>query len=193
MGRLIVQQFVSVDGFAADADNQFTIFDDVDGTSAEVDLETLRVLSSVDAIVLGANTYRMFAAHWPTPAAEEAVLAPRINELPKIVVSSRLQEAPWGDFEPATILAQNAVDAIRLLRTDLPGDLLVWGSLTLTEQLFEADLVDVVRLILLPVVLGTGRGVFPPTFGGARLRLERSGTFDSGLVVLEYAVARAAD
>jgi hypothetical protein len=55
MGRLIVQQFVSVDGFAADADNQFTFFDDVDGTSAEVDLETLRVLSSVDAIVLGAN------------------------------------------------------------------------------------------------------------------------------------------
>jgi dihydrofolate reductase len=192
MGQLIVQQFVSADGYAADTDNQFTVFEQADGNSAEIDLETLRLLGSVDAILLGANTYRMFAGYWPTPAAEDEVLAPRINELPKIVVSSRLDAAPWGDFEPASVVSENAIEAIRLLKSDLPGNLIVWGSLSLTEQLFEADLVDVVRLVQLPVVLGAGRGVFPQTFAGARLRLSRSGTFDTGLVAVEYWVERAA-
>jgi dihydrofolate reductase len=192
VGRLIVQQFVSADGFAADADGEFTMFEKVDGSSAGIDLETLRLLRSVDAIVLGATTYRMFVEYWPTQRAEEEVLAPRINELPKIVVSRRLEEAPWGPFEPASIIGDDAVDAIRRLKGDLPGDLIVWGSLTLTESLFEAHLVDVVRLVLLPVVLGTGRGVFPPSVAGARLRLERSNTFDDGLVALEYTVTGTA-
>jgi dihydrofolate reductase len=188
VGRLIVQQFVSADGFATDADGDFTLFDQARSSSAGIDLETLRLLRSVDAIVLGALTYRMFVEYWPTPRAEEEVLAPRINELPKIVVSRRLDTAPWGRFEPASIIGDDAVAAIRLLKADLPGDLIVWGSLTLTESLFEAGLVDVVRLVQLPLVIGAGRGVFPPTLAGARLRLERSNTFDDGLVALEYAV-----
>jgi dihydrofolate reductase len=191
VGRLIVQQFVSADGFATDADGDFTLFDQSRGSSAEIDLETLRLLRTVDAVVLGATTYRMFADYWPTPRAEQEVLAPRINELTKIVVSRRLSEAPWGAFEPASIISDQATGAIERLKADLAGDLIVWGSLTLTEALFEADLVDVVRLVLLPVVVGSGRGVFPPTFAGARLRLERSGTFDDGLVALEYAVIGA--
>jgi dihydrofolate reductase len=191
VGRLIVQQFVSADGFAADADNDFTVFEQSGSSSAEIDLETLRLLRSVDAVVLGSATYRMFADYWPTPRAESEVLAERINELPKIVVSRRLEQAPWGPFEPASIISDDAMEAIRLLKTDLPGDLIVWGSLSLTEAMFEADLVDVVRLVLLPVVLGAGRGVFPPTFAGARLRLERSGTFDDGLVAIEYSVVGA--
>jgi dihydrofolate reductase len=193
MGRLIVQQFVSIDGFAADVDNQFSLLEQADGGSAEIDLETLRLLRSVEAVVLGANTYRTFVEFWPTPAAEGHLLAPRINELPKIVVSRRLQQAPWGAFEPASIVPDGAIEAIGLLKADLPGDLIVWGSLRLTEDLFEADLVDVVRLLVVPVVLGVGRGVFPPTFAGARLRLQRSGTFDDGLVASEYAVLGAGE
>lgn len=190
MGQLIVQQFVSADGFAADADNEFTVFEGAAGSSDEIDNESLARLESVDAIILGANTYRMFAEYWPTPLSDDELLAPRINELPKIVFSKRLADAPWGDFDPAMVIADDATDAIRRLKRDLDGDLIVWGSLTLTEELFEADLVDIVRLVVVPKVLGAGRGVFPPTFAGTRLRMLRTGSYDEGLVAIEYAIDR---
>jgi len=190
MGQLIVQQFVSADGFAADSDNEFTVFEGSGMPSDEIDNETLARLESVDAIVLGANTYRMFADFWPLPASDDEILAPRINELPKIVFSRRLESAPWGDFDPAMVVSDAATDAIRRLKEDLDGDLIIWGSLTLTEELFEADLVDIVRLVIVPTVLGAGRSVFPPTIAGTRLRVLRTGTFDEGLVAIEYQIDR---
>lgn len=186
MGNLIVHQFVSVDGFAADDDNQFTVFQGQSGSTDELDNETLARLESVDAILLGANTYRMFAAFWPTPESDAEILAPRINELPKIVFSRSLEEAPWGEYDPAMVVSDDAVEAIRRLKTDLPGDLVVWGSLTLTDSLFATDLVDVVRLVIVPTVVGSGRTAFPREFAGSRLRHARTATFDSGLVVIEY-------
>ena len=190
MGQLIVQQFVSADGFAADADNEFTVFRGEVMPSDEIGNETLARLETVDAIVLGANTYRMFADYWPRPASRDEILAPRINELPKIVFSRRLESAPWGDFDPAMVISENATEAIERLKEDLDGDLIVWGSLTLTEELFEADLVDIVRLVIVPSVLGAGRSVFPPTFAGTQLRVLRTGTFDDGLVAIEYGIDR---
>jgi dihydrofolate reductase len=190
VGQLIVQQFVSADGFAADADNEFTVFRGETMPSDEIDNETLARLETVDAIVLGANTYRMFADYWPLPASNDEILAPRINELPKIVFSRRLDAAPWGDFDPAMVISEEATDAIQRLKEDLDGDLIVWGSLTLTEELFDADLVDIVRLVIVPTVLGAGRSVFPPTFAGTRLRVLRTGTFDEGLVAIEYGIDR---
>jgi len=190
VGQLIVQQFVSADGFAADADNDFTIFRGEKMPSDEIDNETLARLETVDAIVLGANTYRMFADYWPLPASSDEILAPRINELPKIVFSRRLESAPWGDLDPAMVISEDATGAIQRLKEDLDGDLIVWGSLTLTEELFEADLVDIVRLVIVPSVLGAGRSVFPPTFAGTRLRVLRTGTFDDGLVAIEYGIDR---
>jgi len=190
VGQLIVQQFVSADGFAADADNDFTVFRGEKMPSDEIDNETLARLETVDAIVLGANTYRMFADYWPLPASSDEILAPRINELPKIVFSRRLESAPWGDLDPAMVISEDATGAIQRLKEDLDGDLIVWGSLTLTEELFEADLVDIVRLVIVPSVLGAGRSVFPPTFAGTRLRVLRTGTFDDGLVAIEYGIDR---
>ena len=192
MGDLVVHQFVSVDGFAADDDEGFSLFAGDDGSTDELDNETLARLEGVDAILLGANTYRMFAAYWPTPESDAEILAPRINELPKIVFSTSLSEAPWGPHDPALLVADDAVEAIRRLKLDLPGDLIVWGSLSLTDALFSAGLVDVVRLVVVPRVLGSGRTAFPPGFSGARLRHARTATFDAGLVVTEYRYERNA-
>lgn len=118
MGALLVHQFVSIDGFAADESGDFTLFDGADA-SDELDNDTLARLESVDAIVLGAETYRMFVSYWPTPDSDQELLAARINELPKIVVSSTLSEAPWGQFEPAAIISDDAVEALRRLKADL--------------------------------------------------------------------------
>jgi len=187
MGDLIVQQFVSADGFAGDPSGEFTLFDGV-GSSDELDNETLARLESVEAIVLGANTYRMFASYWPTPDSDQELLAARINELPKIVVSTTLSEAPWGEYDPSMVVADDAAEAVRRLKLDLPGDLIVWGSLTLTDTLFAAGLVDTVRIVVLPKVLGRGRSAFPAGFGDIDLGFVRSGSYDDGLVATEYRI-----
>jgi dihydrofolate reductase len=185
MGSLIVQQVVSADGFAGDPSGDFALFDGV-GASDELDNETLARLDGVEAIVLGATTYRMFASYWPTPESDQELLAARINELPKIVVSTTLEEAPWGEYDPAMVVSDDAAEAVRRLKLDLPGDLIVWGSLTLTDTLFAADLVDTVRLVVLPKVLGRGRSAFPAGFTDVDLRFVRSGSYDAGLVAIEY-------
>ena len=185
MGSLIVQQFVSADGFAGDPSGEFALFDGA-GSSDELDNETLARLESVEAIVLGANTYRMFASYWPTPDSDQELLAARINELPKIVVSTTLSEAPWGEYDPAMVVADDAAEAVRRLKLDLPGDLIVWGSLTLTDTLFAAGLVDTVRIVVLPKVLGRGRSAFPAGFGDIDLGFVRSSSYDSAIVAIEY-------
>jgi len=185
MGELIVHQFVSADGFAGDESGEFALFDG-SGPSDELDNETLARLESVDAIVLGATTYRMFVSYWPTPDSDQELLAARINELPKIVVSTTLTEAPWGEFEPAMLVADDPAEAVRRLKLDLPGDLIVWGSLTLTDTLFAAGLVDTVRLAVLPKVLGRGRSAFPAGFSDIDLRFVRSSSYDSAIVAIEY-------
>jgi dihydrofolate reductase len=185
MGRLIVQQFVSIDGFAGDEGGEFTLFDGA-GQSDELDNETLARLETVDAIVLGATTYRMFASYWPTPDSDQELLAARINELPKIVVSTTLEEAPWGEYEPAMVVADDAAEAVLRLKNDLPGDLIVWGSLTLTDALFGAGLVDTVRIVVMPKVLGRGRSAFPAGVDDLEFSFVRSASYDSGMVFIEY-------
>jgi len=187
MGNLVVQQFVSTDGFAANDRNEFDLFDGMEGDSSEFDGRNLQWLESVGAIVLGANTYRMFAGYWPTPAAEGELIGPRLNALPKFVFSRTLTAAPWGDYPDAVIESGDVAEAILRLKRETDGDLVLWGSLTLTAALLEAGIVDVVRLVVLPVAIGSGRGVFPPG-PRRRLRLLRSSTFEIGLVELEYAV-----
>ncbi|WP_411700622.1 dihydrofolate reductase family protein [Conyzicola sp.] len=185
MGDLIVHQFVSADGFAGDESGEFALFDG-SGPSEELDRDTLSRLETVDAIVLGATTYRMFAAFWPTSDSDQELLARPINELPKFVVSTTLEEAPWGEYPPATLVSDDAAEAVRRLKRDLPGDLMVWGSLTLTDTLFAAGLVDTVRLAVLPRLLGHGRSAFPSGSSDLDLHLVRVETYDSEIAVIEY-------
>ena len=192
MGKLLVHQFVSLDGYAADAGGDFSLFDGGDVTTPEFDLELLVRLQLVDAILLGATTYRMFADYWPTPASGNQLIAPTINGIEKIVFSRTLDEAPWGEFAPARIESGDAVEVIRALKEEKFGDLLVWGSLSLTDALFAAGLVDSVRIAVLPVILGSGRSPFPNGFAEREIRLVDSHTFDVGIVASEYAVGHHA-
>jgi hypothetical protein len=103
MGQLVMQEFVSTDGFAANDDNEFDLLEGMEGDSGEFDRQNLAWLERVGAIVLGANTYRVFAGYWPTPQADQELIGPRINELPKYVFSGSLAAAPWGHYEPARV------------------------------------------------------------------------------------------
>ncbi|MDN3922200.1 dihydrofolate reductase family protein [Roseateles violae] len=189
MGKLIVEQIVSLDGYAEDAQGSIDFFVNA-GWVNEVDQEQLRLLSGVSAIVLGARTYRMFAAYWPSADPAREPVAVTIRELPKFVVSSTLKEAPWGADDVAEILAGDGVAALRQLRRRFAGDLIIWGSLSLSDALLRAGEVDVLRLRVLPLLLGRGRSFAPADLGLRSLALRSTRSFAGGLLVLEYAPAR---
>lgn len=188
MGQLIVQEFVTADGFAANTDNEFTVYEMLEGGTAEFDRSQLAWLDSVDAMVLGASTYRMFAEFWPTPASEGEVIAPALNALRRFVFSRTLKNAPWGDFPESTVESGDAVEAIRRIKGEIDGTIVLWGSLTLSQAFFAAGEVDGVRLVVMPVAIGAGRGVFPAGQDPVLLSLLGAKTYDSGLVELEYSL-----
>jgi len=189
MGKVIVEQIVSADGYAEDADGGIGFFANAGWINA-ADTEQLRMLSKVAAIVLGANTYRMFASYWPSADPVAEPVAVPISELPKFVVSSTLESAPWGANDSAEILRGDGVAAVRSLRQRFTGNLIIWGSLTLSDALLRAGEVDVLRLRVLPILIGGGRSFAPPDLGSHKLSLASAQSFAGGLMVIEYHVER---
>lgn len=188
MGQLVVQEFVTADGFAANTNNEFNAYEMLEGGTAEFDQSQLAWLDTVDAMVLGASTYRMFVDYWPTPASDGEVIAPALNGLRRFVFSQHLKKAPWGDLPEATIESGDAVEAIRRIKSEIKGSIVLWGSLTLSETFFMAGEVDAVRLVVMPIAIGAGRGVFPAGQDPTLLSLLSAKTYDTGLIELEYAV-----
>jgi dihydrofolate reductase len=189
MGRIIVEQIVSADGYAAGPDGGIGFFENARSVN-DADQEQLRLLESVRAIVLGRRTYDMFVAYWPDmDPAQEPVAAP-INATPKYVVSNTRKTAPWGEREDtACVLRGDGVESLRGLRTRVDGDIIVWGSLTLADALLRAGEVDVLRLRIVPVLIGAGRSFAPSDLGQRALVLQRSASYPSGVVVLQYGFA----
>lgn len=187
MGKVIVEQIVSADGFAEDADGGIGFFANADWINA-TDTGQLRMLSGVAAIVFGAKTYRMFADYWPSADAVAEPVAVPIRELPKFVVSSTLEAATWGEDDAAEILRGDGVSAVRALRDRFAGNLIIWGSLTLGDALLRAGEVDRLRLRILPVLTGSGRSIAPADLGLRQLSLASAESFPGGLIVVEYHV-----
>ncbi len=191
MGRLIVEQIVSADGYAAGPDGGIGFFavspevgGDPDSGAGAIDREQLAWLEGVDAILLGANTYRMFAAYWPTADPRVEPVAEPISRLPKHVVSNTLERAPWGDGE-IEVLRGDAATSVAQLKERFDA-IVVWGSLQLADALFEAGLVDELRLRIVPVLIGAGRSFTPAGLGQRALELDHAMTHPSGHVSLHY-------
>lgn len=178
--KVIVQELVSADGFVAGPAGELDFFEAVSDYSG-VDRDNLELLESVDTVLLGAATYRMFVEYWPT--AEGELVADAVNTTPKVVYSSTLDAAPWGRFEPARVERGSAVDHVRSLRGQPGGDILLWGSISVARSLLGAGLVDEVYLNVLPVAIGAGRRLFA---AGQRLVLREANALASGIVTLRY-------
>jgi dihydrofolate reductase len=174
---LVVQEFVSVDGFAADANGEFS-FAGVIADWSDLDADQLQLLDGVGTILLGRKTYELFIEYWPTA---DHVMAKPINTTPKTVISQSLESAPWGDWPAATVRNGPLPDVIR----DSANDVLVWGSLDLTKSLLRQGLVDELRLIVCPLILGAGVSVTPPEVN-TPLKLADSKTYSNGAVTLTY-------
>jgi len=188
MGRIVVTEFVSLDGVMEDPGGAedyrhggwtFEIERGQDGDAFKLD-ETF----AAEALLLGRRTYEGFAAAWPE---REGEFADKFNSMPKYVVSSTLEAAEWNN---STILKGDLADEVAKLRDSASGDVYVHGSAQLVQALVDRDLVDELRLMVFPVVLGSGKRLFDGTSDKKALRLTDSKTVGEGVMILIYEPVR---
>jgi dihydrofolate reductase len=184
MGKLVVTEFVSLDGVMEDPGGSESFrhggwsfeFDRGDeGNQFKLD-ETM----ASDALLLGRLTYEGFAEAWPTRDGE---FADRFNTMPKYVVSSTLESPTWSN---TTVLDGDLDETVTMLKERHDRDIVVHGSATLVQALLERDLVDELRLMVSPVVLGTGKRLFAETSDKKPLTLADSKVVGDGVVILVY-------
>jgi dihydrofolate reductase len=191
VGRIVVTEFISLDGVMEDPGGSesfkhgawsFQYNRGDEGDKFKLD-ETL----SSEALLLGRVTYEGFAEAWPS-RTDEAGFADKFNSMPKYVVSSTLEQPEWNN---STVLKGDVVEEVEKLKAELDGDIVVHGSARLVQTLLEHDLVDELRLMVFPVVLGAGKRVFGETSDKKPLRLVDSTVVGDGVVILVY--GRAAE
>ncbi len=188
MGRIVVTEFVSLDGVMEDPGGaesfkhsgwSFEIPRGDEGEKFKLD-ETM----ASEALLLGRVTYEGFAKAWPS---REGEFADKFNEMPKYVVSSTLDEPEWNN----TIVLKDDVEGeVAKLKDEVDGDIVVHGSAQLVETLLEHDLVDELRLMVWPIVLGAGKRVFGETTDKKTLRLVESKPVGEGVLILVYEPVR---
>ena len=184
MRKLVFQEFLSLDGYAADKDHS-TKFFEAPEFSQESDEDLLEEMNRFDTILLGAVTYRMFADYWPSVDSGEQIVADKLNSIPKIVFSSTLKTAPWGKWPAASIVANDAVGAIKKMK-QLPGkDIVLWGSISLAQDVMKANIIDEYQLRIVPVILGGGKLLFTER-DQLDLKLTKSKYYPSGLLLAHY-------
>lgn len=186
MGRIVVTEFVSLDGVmeapggGEDYRHGGWTFEIERGE--EGDKFKLEELADAEAQLLGRVTYEGFAAAWPS-MEDEAGFAEKMNSMPKYVFSSTLEQAEWNN---STVLSGDFAEEIGGLRERVDGNILVAGSAQLVQGLVANDLLDELRLMVFPVLLGSGKRPFGEHEDKVRLNLKESKTVGDGIAVLTY-------
>jgi dihydrofolate reductase len=186
MGRIVVTEFVSLDGVmeapggGEDYKHQGWTFEIERGE--EGDKFKLEETLEAEAQLLGRRTYEGFAAAWPS-MTDEVGFAEKFNSMPKYVFSSTLEKAEWNN---SAILSGDFAIEISKLKQQVDGIILVAGSAQLVQGLIEHDLVDEIRLMVFPVLLGSGKRLFGEHADKKPLRLTDSKTVGAGIAVLTY-------
>jgi dihydrofolate reductase len=188
MARIVVTEFMSLDGVIEDPGGaedfkyggwSFEFSRGEEGERFKLD-ETMRS----DALLLGRRTYEGFADAWPSRSGE---FADKFNSMPKYVVSSTLRDPGWTN---TTVLDADVMAAVSKLREGPGGDIVVHGSAQLAQALLANDLVDELRLMVFPVVLGAGKRLFGATHDKKPLRLTDSEVVGDGVAIMIYEPVR---
>jgi dihydrofolate reductase len=188
MGKIVVTEFVSLDGVMEDPGGsedfkhggwsfEFSRGDEGDKFKLDEAMQS-------DALLLGRKTYEGFADAWPS---REGEFADKFNNMPKYVVSSTLKDPDWSN---STAISGNLADEVAKIKDENDGDVVVHGSAQLAQALLEQDLVDEVRLMVFPLVLGSGKRLFGDTSDKKPLRLTDSKTVGDGVAILVYEPVR---
>lgn len=188
MARIVVSELISIDGVmeapGGEPGFRHTNWVGKRHGAGMIEYKFQEVLDH-EALLIGRVTYESFASGWPT---YKGPFADRMNGMPKYVVSSTLKNPAWNN---TTVLQGEPMDAIRKLKWEMKGDIVVGGSRRLVNALKQHDLVDEYRLMVFPVILGSGAQLFDKTEDATDLKLVDTRSFDNGAVVLTYHVERA--
>ena len=185
MGRIVVTEFVSLDGVMEDPGGSehskhgawtFKFNRGEEGNKFKVD-----EVQNAEARLLGRVTYEGFAEAWPTRTGDP--FSDKFNSMPKYVVSSKLKKADWNN---STILKGDVVEEVSKLKEKVRGDILVSGSAKLVQTLIANDLVDQLNLMVFPVILGSGKRLFGETKDLKTLQLAESKTVGDGVAIMIY-------
>ena len=185
MGRIVVTEFVSLDGVMEDPGGSehtkhggwtFKFSRGEDGNKFKMD-----EVNDAEAQLLGRVTYEGFAEAWPKRSGDP--FSAKFNSMPKYVVSHTLKKAEWNN---STILSGEVVEEVKKLKQRLKGDILVSGSAKLAQTLISNDLVDQLNLMVFPVLLGSGKRLFGDMQDMKTLKLAESKTVGDGVLILVY-------
>jgi len=185
MGRIVVTEFVSLDGVMEDPGGSehskhgawtFKFNRGEEGNKFKVD-----EVNNAEVQLLGRVTYEGFAQAWPQRSGDP--FSEKFNSMPKYVVSGTLKKADWNN---STILKGDVVDEVSKLKQKVHGDILVSGSARLVQTLIANDLVDQLNLMVFPVILGSGKRLFGETIPPKTLQLAESKTVGDGVAIMIY-------
>jgi dihydrofolate reductase len=186
--RLTVTTFLTLDGVyqcpgAPDEDGTGFAYGGWSAPYADEDFGTFTSagLANAEAFLLGRKTYEIFARYWPQVTDPDNPIAAPLNQLPKYVVTSTLSSLDWHNSAPVT---GDIVDEVGKLKARPGNELQVHGSGKLAQALVADSLVDELRLLIFPVILGTGKQLFPRQPVAAAMRLADSRTTSTGVTIL---------
>ena len=185
MRKIVVSTFVTLDGVMEAPEKWSFDFQGEDNMQA-----ALTLVQSSEALLLGRHTYEAFASAWPS-REDPMGFSQKMNAMPKYVVSRTLTDAA-ASWTPTTVIREDVVDAVRELKAQPGGDLLMYGSATLMRSLAEHGLIDEYNLLLNPVVVGSGKLLHPAGSFPHKLTLTGTTAYRGGIVGLRYRPARAA-
>jgi dihydrofolate reductase len=182
MRKLVIQEWVSLDGFATDKENKLNFFA---STVQDVykDEYYMKWLKDIDCILFGKNTFKQFSAVWPERNGD--MISEKINTSEKIVFSKSLTNAPWGKWAPAKIVSTGIQSKIKELKLRPGKNIMIWGSLSLVQLAMVDQLIDEYQINISPIMTGGGRRLLTDV-NPKVLNLVHSKTFNSGVVSLHY-------
>jgi dihydrofolate reductase len=187
MRKVIVSNLMSLDGFMAGPEGEIDWF----VVDKEFDAYAKELFDGVDTLLFGRVTYQLMASFWPTPAAdaEDPFITERMNSLAKVVFSTTLEKAEWQNTR---LVRTNPVEEISRLKRQPGANLMIFGSGTLLAALAPAGLIDEYRIVVNPVVLGSGKPLFNDIKERIGLQLLKTRTLSCGDVILYYVPAKGA-
>ena len=186
MSKIIVTMWTTLDGFIADADGELGwILGDAEMSEYEI-----KTVGNADTIMFGRKTYQDFAGYWAkvpdNPKADkwEIIFADKINALKKIVFSKSLKKAEWKD---STIVTKIVPEEIKKMKKESKKGIVIYGSASIIQELTKHELIDEYQFLVHPIILEKGIPLFKDK---VNLKLVKSETFNSGVMLLTYQLAK---
>jgi len=188
MRKVIAEEWISLDGYAEDAKGKLDFFPSSE-ENRYADEQQLKFLDTIGTILLGRKTYELFVDFWPSASTAQEMIADKLNAIPKIVLSNTLKRAPWGRWPEASVIGGDALSIVRKLKQQQGKDIIIWGSISLTQALMMADLIDLYKIRICPTAVGGGRPLFPPSKEYRSLKMVEQNFHKNGLISVSFVPA----